>query len=56
MTTIQIDISCNGDECGECEFRHKWDCMEFFEPLVFVDGDYKRCPECLSAERRAKGE
>ena len=60
MTTITIDIACNGEECGECDAV----CLEFY-CAVFraelahapsISMPLKRCPACLAAERRAKGE
>ena len=63
MTTIKIDISCNGDECGECDFLYNgdgWFCSLYGK---FVGGrlmsprtSAKRAKECLAAERRVKGE
>ena len=62
MTTVQIDISCNGDECGECGHFNTNGLGKAYCGLFqgYPSGDYlvgsKRCHACISAERRAKGE
>ena len=47
MTTIQIDINCAGEHCGNCRYQTCAGCI-IFDRSFEEDGE--RLSECLAAQ------